>query len=343
MQQLFQENPKTVSSYIPRDKHGNPCKNRSLADSKTSYQNGACKETLLLRRNGRVPTKELVLHFLQPSHAEDIREDRTEIFSVLAEHGLEAVANLELTKDKHGKPNNCVHSHILTDDQRSESELVRLLEMACKRQGLVKDRDFCITSRELWDGYRYFAYYTKYGKQHFDKVLLFEKGLLNSGRTLQKFYQIGKWFGETKGQLWEDIKTEMRNKENVELDHPDSTSDSELAERTNCYLSSSEPAQKVSCDNKVPMKYEPSIAVDRAYLREKYGINLDTILEGNAAVTEFDYPGIGKFYKHANLGWIRVENGLSNEQDVIPTDTVPTNCYNFTTLAISQWEGKDLL
>ena len=187
---LYQDNPRVKSTYTQY-------KNCSLTDSLESYQNGVWKETVLLHRNNRTPTQEFVLHFLKVLTACDIIKYRTRIFRVLVDNGLEAVANIELTKGKDDRPNNTVHIHVLTDDQREENKLRELFETACERQGLVKDHDFRITSRQLYDGYRYFNYFTKCG--YSNTVILFRKDI-----RLQKFYQIGTWFKESKATIWKD-------------------------------------------------------------------------------------------------------------------------------------------
>ena len=255
MQDLFQK--KSFSDCI-YTRH----KNRSFTDCRESYQHGACKETLILRWNDRTPTKELVLHFLKVLPAEVIKELLPKIFRVLRDNGLEAVANLELTLGKNGKPNNCVHSHILTDDQRAGKELCRLLEIACERQGLVKDVDFCIDYRELWDGDRYFNYFTKYGKKYFHKVILFQKGLLKSGktpRTLQKFYKIGNWFSKTKEQIWDEIKAYCQENFGSDIEETDCTNDTDLAGVKDDKLSS-EPIQSenTEVDNNSDVQHETS-------------------------------------------------------------------------------------
>jgi hypothetical protein len=140
---------------------------------------------------------------------------------VLKDNGFEGAASLELTKGMDGKPNNCVHFHIITDDQRDEEDLRKLLEKACERQGLVKGKNFCITYKDLWDGESYFYYFTKYGEKYFHEVILFQPKLLKSGknsRTLQKFYEIGHWFNEGKGVIWDKIKAyyEEKNGRNIE-------------------------------------------------------------------------------------------------------------------------------
>jgi hypothetical protein len=160
---------------------------------------------------------------------EDIQEYLRKIFRVLTDNRLQAVANIELTLGDDGQPNNTVHFHILTDDQRTEAELRKLLEVACERQGLMKDRDFCITHRELWDGYRYFNYFTKYGKKYFNKVILFQPKLLQSGRTLQKFYTIGQWFTKDRGKIkiWDEIKAYMQEKYGTDIEKTGNSDDIE--------------------------------------------------------------------------------------------------------------------
>ena len=293
MQQLFQENPRAISTYTLH-------KNRSFTDSRESYQHGACKKTLILRRNDRIPTQEFVLHFLKELPSSEIREYRKKIFRVLEDNGLEAVANLELTRGKNGKPNNCVHSHILTDDQRSEPELRKLLEMACERQGLVKDNDFCITFESLYDGYWRFNYFTKYGEKHFYNVILFEKNI-----GLNKFYTIGKWFHKPQVQIWDDIKTFMRNKDGSDPDK------SGVPDMDDEFLSN-EPLQELdggqawewdSTDDEVPLEFGEYTDKDREALREEFGINLDKVANGNKLLNYFHIPGVGRFYKHSDGIW----------------------------------------
>ena len=187
---LYQDSPSIKSTFTRYT-------NRSLTDSLESFQNRAWKETVILRRNNRIPTKEFVLHFLKVFSAKVISGCRTKVFRVLTDNGLEAVASIELTKGIDGKPNNTVHFHLLTDDRRCERELRKLLETACERQGLLKDNDFSITYRELYDGYGYLDYLTKHRAS--DEVILFRKGT-----GLQKFCVIGKWFGKSKKQIWRE-------------------------------------------------------------------------------------------------------------------------------------------
>ena len=198
-------------------------KNRSFTDCLESYQNGVSKETLILRWNKRIPSHEFVLHFKTVFSAKEIVELRPKIFRVLFEHGLSAVASIELTRGKNGKPNNCVHFTLLTDDPRSEKKLRLLIEKACERQGLVKDKDFWISYQDLPDGYGRFNYFCKHGEKYVDEVILFRPKLLKSKtsdkrKTLQKFYQIGGWFHKTKKQIWEDIKAYMEAKYGIDPD-----------------------------------------------------------------------------------------------------------------------------
>ena len=203
---LYQEHPWQKGTYTLH-------KDRTFTTSFDSYQNGASKETSILRWNGRVPRVEIELHFLKVYSAAMIIKHRTKIFRYLKDHGLNAVANIELTRGVDGKPNNTVHFHILTDDERSLEELRVLLEVACKHQGLAKDRDFWIRGRVLWNGEWYFNYFTKY--RYSDVVILFRK---HTG--IQKFYQIGRWFedGRGKGVIWAEIIAYMAAKDGS---HPD--------------------------------------------------------------------------------------------------------------------------
>jgi hypothetical protein len=179
-------------------------KQRSFTDCKESNQNGAQKECLLLRRNGRIPTKELTWHLLNVHSVQEISDIRSHVFGYLQSHGIEAVAAIELTRDGKGNPNNTVHFHILTDSKRNEKEIAELIMKGCRQKGLRK-KDYHVDRRELWNGYKYFNYFTKYGYEH--KVILFQKGLY-----VQKFYQIGKWYRKTKKELWAEIIKETKQR-----------------------------------------------------------------------------------------------------------------------------------
>jgi hypothetical protein len=198
---LYQEHPWGVGTYT---RH----RDRSFTTSLASYQGGAGEEVAILRWNGRVPNAEIVLHLLTEYSSVEIKVLRSRIFRYLKDHGLEAVANIELTLGTDGKPNNTVHFHVLTDDKRSLEELWILFETACKRQGLVKDKNFCIRCSVLWNGDWYFNYFTKY--RYSEEVILFQKGI-----RMQKFYQIGRWYakGRGKGVIWGEIQAYMKEKD----------------------------------------------------------------------------------------------------------------------------------
>ena len=169
-------------------------KQRSFTECMESNQNGAQKECLLLRRNGRIPTKELTWHLHKVYSVQEIRDIRSHVFGYLQSKDIDAAAVIELTRDGEGNPNNTVHFHIITDSGKSAKVIAELITKACRQKGLRK-KDYHVDCRELWDGFRYFNYFTKYGYEH--KVILFQKGLY-----VQKFYQIGKWYLKTKKELW---------------------------------------------------------------------------------------------------------------------------------------------
>ena len=236
LHQLFQSRPRVESTYNGNGEH----KNRSFTDSLESYQYGADKERKILQRYGREPTKAIVLHFLREHAAEGINIIRKHIFQYLRKKGIEAVASIELTREKPriGKPNNLVHFHILTDDPRSEDELRALFNTACEPYSFAGHKDFRVDYEEINDGYWYFEYFTKYDRNFKGKAdvevhieaLKKAKGtkknkdldeavekakdwdwttvvLFGKHVCLQKFYQIGKWFkkGRGKGQIWKEI------------------------------------------------------------------------------------------------------------------------------------------
>ena len=301
MQQLFQVDPLSKNYYIPRDKHGNPCKNRTYTDNREAYQNGASKKTQILRWNNRIPTQEFVLHFLKELLPKDIRERRKKIFRYLKEHGLEAVASIELTEELDETPNNCVHFHILTDDKRSDAKLRKLIETACRNCGLVKDIDFCITYEGLNNGYWRFNYFTKYGKKYFFEVILFEKGT-----GLQKFYEIGRWFRKPQEQIWEDIKAFMRDKDKGDPDKVD------VPDLDDEYLTG-EPVQEIHddkehyADNKLPDEPQKGIKSNAE--------------QSNANLHETSDKFVWLKYRN---GYIPIDKRLLIPNDCPDVDSLPT-------------------
>jgi hypothetical protein len=233
----------------------------------------------------------------------EIREYRKKIFRVLTDNGLEAVANIELTRGEDWEPNNCVHFHLITDDPRSEEELRLLLEMACERQGLVKDTDFCITYQKLYDGYWRFSYFTKFGKKYFYSVILFEKNL-----GLDKFYEIGKWFHKPQVQIWEDIITFMREKNGSDIektgnpDDPDNSDDIDLPS-TDGELSCESLQENYIDLSADDIPTTTSIDFIRYFMRERYGIDIDEVTDGNEAITRLFVLSVGKFRKFPQAGW----------------------------------------
>ena len=152
---------------------------------------------MILRRNNCLPTKELVLNFLVVLTAEEVIETLKVIFHDLKKQGLEGIANIEFTRGDDGRPNNTLHSHILTDDPRCIDTLREIFIATCERHNLVKDIDFWISNhRGLYDPYGYIDYFTKYGYSHM--VILF---IPKTG--INKFYTIGNWYkkGRGKGSL----------------------------------------------------------------------------------------------------------------------------------------------
>lgn len=208
MRRLYQKSPRVISTFY---RIGNRrVKNRSFTDSLESYNNGATRETMLLRWNKRLPTYEIVLHFLKVLSVQEIKSLRTRIFRYLKEHGIEAIASIELTRDASRKPNNTVHFHILTSDQRSKSTLRRMLGRACSNQRLVRGKDYWFSVRTIPKPDRYFEYFTKRNRKD---VILFKRGL-----RIQKFYEIGHWFYKPKKQIWQDVIAYMRDKHSIDPD-----------------------------------------------------------------------------------------------------------------------------
>ena len=246
---LYQKKPRTISTYTLH-------KNRSFTDSLESYQNGADKERQILQRNKRKPTKEIKLNLLLEFSAIGIKVLRKWIFYHLAKDGIEAVANIELTRTKPriGKPNNRVHFHILTDDKRDKDELRALFITACERCGLMREKDFEITIKDdINNADRYFEYFTKYDSDSKKEFEAIRKEMYQAKDTqkneerdwndskdvgtekvtgkkwdwktvllfrpytgLDKFKEIGKWFEKPKKDIWKEIRAFMRAMEEAE-------------------------------------------------------------------------------------------------------------------------------
>ncbi|MGL6196651.1 MAG: hypothetical protein ACRC2T_17705 [Thermoguttaceae bacterium] len=168
------------------------------------------KEFEILKRNGRVPTTEIILRFLdQFKTKKDMTDLLTKIFRYLGDHGIVAATALEVTKDKSGEPSNRVHSHILFDDKdtpRGKKNLIALFDKACRLRGLERGEDIKIGYKTLTKKIFTFDYFVKYGK-HVKTIPLFQKGLL-----IQKFRYIGRWFTKPKKQLWAEYVEEMKKK-----------------------------------------------------------------------------------------------------------------------------------
>jgi len=230
IEQLYQDNPFLKCTYTEHVLY-------SHTDCLESYDNWARKMMLILRWNHkyRQPRFEIVWHLLREFTKDEIRELRTKVFRSLRRWGITAVAIIEPTRGKDGRPNNTIHFHILTDDPRGEKELRELANKACRNAGLVRkgkgndndnddgvddpEDEFRIDVRELWDACKYYRYATKYNHQ--DKVILFKHGT-KENPAIQKMYEIGNWFVDEDGvpistdAIWDKIRAEMAEKEKRE-------------------------------------------------------------------------------------------------------------------------------
>ena len=218
-QQLFQENPDEICTFTMKGskslKHlANPfIKNRSHTNSRESQQNGAMKEKEILKKNGRIPTKQITIRFLYQFKTKNEMADLlSKMFRYLADHGIIAAVVLEGTKDGYGKPCNRVHCHILIDDKeapRSKKKTVAMFAKACRLRGLERGKDIKIGFQNLPKNFT-FDYFVKIGA-HGKSIPLFKKGLY-----IRKFRYIGKWFTKSKRQLWSEYVEEIRRIKAVE-------------------------------------------------------------------------------------------------------------------------------
>ena len=208
---LFQDDPKDECLYT---KHTG-IRRYSFTDSRETRSNCAWKELMILLQKGRIPMFEVRVNFFsQFQTKKDIDQLRASISRCLKYRKIDAVASIELTTGKDGKPNNTVHFHYLMGDKENDEHLPReeekkrrkeiagFMQKVCERSGFILNKDFKVESRPLWNGGKYFAYFVKHGK--YGKCIpLFIEGL-----RMQEFTQTG-WFekGEKK-QLFDEYLKE---------------------------------------------------------------------------------------------------------------------------------------
>ena len=161
----------------PRDKSPNPLlpNTNSFTESRQSYRSASYKEVLIHRRNPRVPNREIVLRYLVEFDIESIRAIWRRIGTNLRKEGLTYTASVELTNGKDGRPNNCVHYHILFDTTLCLGELREKIKAVCLKSGLC-DKEFSLIGQDIMDwGDEKIGYFTK--NSRWETVNMFEKGL----------------------------------------------------------------------------------------------------------------------------------------------------------------------
>jgi len=221
--QLYQDEPreKNDPKYIKAIKtKGLPddVDYRSYTHSYESYKCAADKYAGILEMNNRLPTKQILWKLLRVLTPKEIRELRNGVFRYLRDKGLEAITNIELTRDPYGNKTSRVHLHILTDDTRTNVELENLVIKPCKRRGLVEDEGYTVSCNEIPKPETIFDYFTKHTRTDKDecermgwkRVILFEPKL-----GLHKFREIkrGTWFREKMEALWKKFIKEKHGKD----------------------------------------------------------------------------------------------------------------------------------
>jgi hypothetical protein len=194
----------------------------SYTHSYESYKCAADKYAAILETNDRLPTKQILWKLLREDlTAPEIMRLRNGVFRYLRNKGLEAITNIELTRDPFKNPTNRVHFHILTDDPRNEDELQNLFIKPCKRRRLVECVDFTISCTEITAPKTIFDYFTKRtrtdrdecAKMGWNRVLLFVPKF-----RIQKFREIksknGMWFRKKIDDLWKEFKEKKHGKGN---------------------------------------------------------------------------------------------------------------------------------
>ena len=254
MVQIVQRHPKRYSKFT----YGHPQgKNRSPTDSIESFLNLADKERQILQKNCRIPRYEIVVHILEPLDVPELKTTLSKIFDHFRQEDLVSVINVEPTDDGFGNPTDTVHSHILTDDERGVDFLRELGRAACLVAGLkdkatcnVAKNEFDVECRPLYDGYKYYDYFTKFDRP--EELYLFVRG-----SRIQRFRTTGNWYIDANGKKdktkkWNEIIQKTRARHSVATeqqglndgldDHDenkiDDTSDFDLtfSDKLNCFM-----------------------------------------------------------------------------------------------------------
>ena len=212
--------------------------NRSPTDSLESFNNLASKEAQILFRNPREAKYEIVIHFLKVYMEPELKKIRDKVFDYLRKSGLNAFVALEPTDDGFGNPNDCVHFHILTDDDRGIDFLRELGRTICLAAGLqdkevcnAPENEFDVECRGLYDYAGYIDYVTKHNRE--DEVHLFIRG-----SRIQRFYFLNDWYIDANGNrrnktdIWKEIIQETRARDHANTEQHKSNDVAVVQDRT---------------------------------------------------------------------------------------------------------------
>ena len=193
---LVQVCPRKLSTYIlpPGVKH------RSFSHSVEAYINAARKEVNIILENGVLPDCDVRWHFLKVLTLDEIREVQKYVFNRLRRNDVTALAFLEPTKDKKRNLTDRVHFHLLSvGGQRASVHIRSVIRDACTAYGWEENEDYRLNRQFIWYPESY-PYYVLKGNEKY------EQRLFNEGLNIQRLYTIGKWYRDTKENLWNVIK-----------------------------------------------------------------------------------------------------------------------------------------
>ena len=209
--QYVQECPQKKSAYKDH-------RHYSFTESVESYRYAANKAYNILRLNGRKPTCDVRWNFLNVLTLEELKKVRTFVFDYLRRRGILAWAFLEPSKDEFNNLTDRVHFHILLEGGRPAGERLKgLIREACTAYGWEEGKNYVMTMLIPYSPWAYVRYVLKECKNSTPRLFH------NGGREnrIQRRYTIGKWFYETKTNLWYDVQKPWADRKGIILKTPD--------------------------------------------------------------------------------------------------------------------------
>ena len=173
-----------------------------------SYQFLASRNSVLLRRNGRIPTHQVAIEFRKVHPPNEIMNLRSRIFRYMGYYNeIEAIVRIALSKSYDEKPDNRVYFHILTDCPENANSILHTFHSACWHNDLVLFTDYWIEYSPIFNGKFDFDAFTGCDR----KVILFRKEL-----RIKEYYEIGKWYHKPKTVLWQEVIDCVRKGQSID-------------------------------------------------------------------------------------------------------------------------------